>query len=137
MIFIAALRRDRIVAPCVFDGSINAKRFLAWTKQSLVPTLSPGDVIIMDNLSSHKSNAVRQAIRATGAKLFFLPTYSPDLNPIEQVFSKLKRLLRKAKERKKNTHADRLENSSINSNLKNVQNISKILDMRKSKHNSL
>ena len=101
MIFIAALRRDRIVAPCVFDGSINAKGFLAWTKQSLVPTLSPGDVIIMDNLSSHKSNAVRQAIRATGAKLFFLPPYSPDLNPIEQVFSKLKRLLRKAKERKK------------------------------------
>ena len=130
MTFIAALRHDRIVAPCVFDGAINAEKFLAWTKQSLVPTLSPGDVVIMDNLSSHKSNAVRQAIRATGAKLFFLPPYSPDLNPIEQVFAKLKRLLRKAKERK-------LENSSINSNLKNVQTISEILDMCKPKNNSL
>ena len=101
MTFIAALRHDRITAPCVFDGPINAERFLAWTQQFLVPTLKPGDVVIMDNLSSHKSHAVRQAIRAAGAKLFFLPPYSPDLNPIEQVFAKLKRLLRKAKERTK------------------------------------
>jgi transposase len=97
--FIAALRSDRIVAPCVLDRPINATSFLAWVKQSLAPTLSPGDIVVMDNLSSHKSAAVRAAIRAAGAKLFFLPPYSPDLNPIEQVFSKLKTLLRKAGER--------------------------------------
>jgi len=101
MTFIAALRHDRITAPCVFDGPINAERFLAWVRQCLVPTLKPGDVVILDNLSSHKSDAVRKAIRGAGARLFFLPPYSPDLNPIEQVFAKLKRLMRKAKERTK------------------------------------
>ncbi len=99
MTFIAALRHDGITAPCVFDGPINGERFLAWVEQSLVPTLKPGDIVILDNLSSHKGAAVRQAIRAAGARLFFLPPYSPDLNPIEQVFSKLKRLLRRAEER--------------------------------------
>lgn len=99
MTFIAALRHDGITAPCVFDGPINGERFLAWVEQSLVPTLKHGDIVIMDNLSSHKSAAVRQAIRGAGARLFFLPPYSPDLNPIEQVFSKLKRLLRRAEER--------------------------------------
>ena len=103
----------------------------------LSQTLGPDDVVIMDNLSSQKSNAVRQAIQATGAKLFFLPPYSPDLNPIEQVFARLKRLLRKAKERKKEHTWRRIGKLLNNSNLKNVQNISKILDMRKSKHNSL
>jgi transposase len=97
--FIAGLRADRIVAPCVFDRPINATSFLAWVKQSLVPTLARDDVVIMDNLSSHKASAVRAAIRAVGAKLFFLPPYSPDLNPIEQAFAKLKALLRKAAER--------------------------------------
>ena len=97
--FIAALRSDRIDAPCVFDGPINGESFLAWIEQSLVPTLAPGDIVIMDNLSSHKGVAVRRAIRAAKAKLFFLPPYSPDLNPIEQVFAKLKALLRKAGER--------------------------------------
>lgn len=97
--FVAGLRCDRIVAPCVFDQPINATSFLAWIEQALVPTLSAGDVVVMDNLSSHKNVAVRAAIRAAGAKLFFLPPYSPDLNPIEQVFSKLKTLLRKADER--------------------------------------
>ena len=101
MTFIAALRHDGITAPCVFDGPINAERFLAWVKQFLVPTLKPGDVVILDNLSSHKGKAVREAIRNAGARMFFLPPYSPDLNPIEQVFAKLKRLLRKAKERTK------------------------------------
>ena len=101
MTFLAALRHDRITAPCVFDGPINGERFLAYVKQFLVPTLKPGDVVIMDNLSSHKSAAVRKAIRKAGARLFFLPPYSPDLNPIEQVFAKLKRLLRKAEERTK------------------------------------
>jgi transposase len=97
--FLAALRCDRIDAPCVIDGPINGQSFLAYVEQLLVPTLKPGDIVIIDNLGSHKGNAVRRTIRATGAKLFFLPPYSPDLNPIEQVFAKLKTLLRKAAER--------------------------------------
>jgi len=97
--FLAALRRDRIEAPCVIDGPINGESFLAYVEQFLVPTLRPGDIVVIDNLGSHKGKAVRQAIRTAGAKLFFLPPYSPDLNPIEQVFAKLKALLRKAAER--------------------------------------
>jgi transposase len=96
---LAALRHDRIDAPCVLDGPINGESFTAYVTQFLVPTLSPGDVVIMDNLGSHKGAAVRKAIRAAGAKLIFLPPYSPDLNPIEQMFAKLKLLLRKAAER--------------------------------------
>jgi len=97
--FLAALRHDRIDAPCVVDGPINGRIFLAYVEQFLVPTLKPGDIVIMDNLGSHKGMAVRRAIRNAGAKLLFLPPYSPDLNPIEQVFAKLKTLLRKAGER--------------------------------------
>jgi len=97
--FLAALRHNRIDAPCVIDGPINGDRFIAYVEQFLIPTLAPGDIVIMDNLGSHKRQAVRSAIRAAGAKLFFLPPYSPDLNPIEQVFAKLKALLRKAQER--------------------------------------
>jgi len=97
--FLAALRCDRIDAPCVIDGPINGETFLAYVEQILVPTLRPGEIVVIDNLGSHKGKAVRRAIRATGAKLFFLPPYSPDLNPIEQVFAKLKTLLRKAAER--------------------------------------
>ena len=97
--FLAALRHDRIDAPLVLDGPINGESFLAWVEQMLVPTLAPGDIVIMDNLGSHKGLAVRRAIRAAGAHLLFLPPYSPDLNPIEQVFAKLKTLLRKAAER--------------------------------------
>ena len=97
--FLAALRHNRIDAPCVIDGPINGDRFLAYVEQFLIPTLAPGDIVVMDNLGSHKRQAVRRAIRAAGAKLFFLPPYSPDLNPIEQVFAKLKALLRKAQER--------------------------------------
>src|SRR3546814_727583 len=99
MTFLAALRHDRIDAPCLFDGPINGERFLAYVEQALVPTLEKGDIVIMDNLGSHKNRAVRQAIRKAGAHLLFLPKYSPDLNPIEQVFAKLKALLRKAAER--------------------------------------
>ncbi|WP_298723028.1 IS630 family transposase [uncultured Ferrovibrio sp.] len=99
MTFLAALRSDRIDVPYVFDGPINGERFRAYVEQCLVPTLKPGDIVVLDNLGSHKSAAVRKAIRAAGAKLLFLPPYSPDLNPIEQVFSKLKSLLRKAAER--------------------------------------
>lgn len=94
--FLAALRSDRIEAPCLYDGPINGERFLAYVKQFLVPTLKPGDIVILDNLGSHKGKAVRKAIRAVGARLVFLPKYSPDLNPIEQVFAKLKGFLRKA-----------------------------------------
>lgn len=97
--FLAALRCDRIDAPCVIDGPINGESFLAYVEQVLVPTLKAGDIVVIDNLGSHKGKAVRRAIRATGARLFFLPPYSPDLNPIEQVFAKLKTLLRKAAER--------------------------------------
>jgi transposase len=97
--FLAALRCDRIDAPCVIDGPINGRTFFAYVEQLLVPTLQPGDIVIMDNLGSHKGKAVRCLIRTAGAKLFFLPPYSPDLNPIEQVFAKLKTLLRKADER--------------------------------------
>ena len=99
MTFIAALRCDRIDAPFVFDQPINAASFTAWVEEHLCPTLMPGDIVVMDNLSSHKKPAVRAAIRARGARLLFLPPYSPDLNPIEQVFAKLKHLLRKAAER--------------------------------------
>lgn len=99
MTFLAALRCDRIDAPFVLDGPINGEWFLAYVRQVLTPTLLPGDVVIMDNLGSHKSRAVRRAIREAGAHLIFLPPYSPDLNPIEQVFAKLKTLLRKAAER--------------------------------------
>ena len=97
--FLAGLRCDRIVAPCVFDGPINGEKFLAYVEQFLVPHLKPGDIVIMDNLGSHKGKAVRDAIRKADARRFFLPPYSPDLNPIEQVFAKLKHLLRKAAER--------------------------------------
>ena len=99
MTFLAALRSDRIEAPCVVDGPINGAIFLAWVQQFLVPTLKPGDVVVLDNLGSHKGIAVRRAIRAAGAHLLFLPPYSPDLNPIEMMFAKLKTLLRKADER--------------------------------------
>jgi len=97
--FIAALRSDRIDAPCVFNGPINARSFTAYVEQILIPTLRPGDVVILDNLGSHKGLPVRRALRQAGAKLLFLPPYSPDLNPIEQVFAKLKTLLRNAGER--------------------------------------
>jgi len=89
MTFLAALRHDRITAPWFFDGPINGEAFRLYVENVLVPTLQPGDIVIMDNLGSHKSGAVRRTIRAAGAHLFFLPKYSPDLNPIEQFFSKL------------------------------------------------
>jgi transposase len=94
--FLAALRHDGLSAPCVFDGAINGARFLAYVEQALAPTLRQGDVVVMDNLPAHKVNGVRQAIEAAGARLLFLPPYSPDLNPIEQAFAKLKALLRTA-----------------------------------------
>ncbi len=92
--FIAALRHDGLVAPYVMDGAINGELFLAYVEQVLVPTLINGDIVIMDNLGSHKVAGVRQAIEAAGARLLYLPPYSPDLNPIELAFAKLKALLR-------------------------------------------
>ncbi|MDB5380141.1 MAG: transposase [Rubritepida sp.] len=99
MTFVAALRQDRIEAPWLLDGPMNGERFGVYVEQVLVPTLRPDDIVVMDNLSSHKSPAVRRAIRQAGAKLFLLPKYSPDLNPIEQFFAKLKHGLRKAAKR--------------------------------------
>ena len=99
MTFVAALRCDRIEAPWLLDGPINGEAFKTYVEKVLAPTLKPGDLVIMDNLGSHKGAAIRQAIRAARAKLFFLPKYSPDLNPIEQVFAKLKHLMRKAQPR--------------------------------------
>src|SRR5471030_2517368 len=99
MTFLGALRCDQLTAPCVFDGPINGQCFRAYVEQQLVPALKPGDIVIMDNLGSHKSAAVRQIIRAAGARLWFLPPYSPDLNPIEQAFSKIKHWMRIAQKR--------------------------------------
>lgn len=99
MTFVAALRVDGLCAPMVLDQPINGEWFLAYVEQVLAPTLRAGDVVIMDNLGSHRGRAVRAAIRKVGAHLLFLPPYSPDLNPIEQAFSKLKSQLRKADER--------------------------------------
>jgi transposase len=97
--FVAALRSTALTAPGVIDGPMNGNAFLAYVEQVLVPSLTPGDIVVMDNLSSHKVLGVRQAIEAAGAKLLYLPPYSPDFNPIEQLFAKLKALLRKAGER--------------------------------------
>jgi len=97
--FLAALRHDGISAPCVFDGAINGARFVAYVEQALVPTLRPGDIVVLDNLGAHKVKGVRAAIEAAGAELLYLPSYSPDLNPIEQAFAKLKALLRTAARR--------------------------------------
>jgi transposase len=97
--FVAGLRLSGMVAPMVLDGPINRAAFEAYVQQILVPELKPGDIVIVDNLGSHKGKVVRDAIRAAGARLLFLPPYSPDFNPIEKAFSKLKALLRKAAER--------------------------------------
>lgn len=99
MTFIAALRCDRLTAPCVFDGPINGECFRAWIDQQLIATLKPGDIVILDNLGSHKAKAIRQAIRKAGARLWFLPPYSPDMNPIEQAFAKIKHWMRLAQKR--------------------------------------
>jgi transposase len=93
--FLAALRRDRIEAPCVIEGPIDGESFRAYVEQILLPCLKPDEVVVMDNLGSHKGKAVRELVRSVGAKRLFLPKYSPDLNPIEQAFAKLKHLLRK------------------------------------------
>jgi transposase len=97
--FTGALRRSRITAPMVLDGPMNGAAFRAYVEQVLVPTLEPGDIVIMDNLPAHKNAAIRAAIEAKGATLQYLPPYSPDFNPIENAFAKLKAILRKAQAR--------------------------------------
>lgn len=97
--FIAGLRISGMVAPMVLDGPINGELFQAYVDQVLVPELHPGDIVVMDNLGSHKGAGVREAIEAVGASLLYLPPYSPDFNPIENAFAKLKAMLRKAAER--------------------------------------
>lgn len=97
--FLGALRHDRLTAPCVFDGPINGLCFRAYVEQVLAPTLQQGDIVVMDNLGSHKSAEIRQMIRAAGARLWYLPPYSPDLNPIEQSFAKIKHWMRIAQKR--------------------------------------
>jgi len=99
MTFIAALRYDRISAPWIIDSPINGELFTLYVEKVLAPTLTKGEVVILDNLGSHKGKPARDAIRAKGAHLLFLPPYSPDLNPIEQVFAKLKHLIRAAQPR--------------------------------------
>jgi transposase len=99
--FVAGLRLDGVIAPCVLDGAMTGEVFRAYVEQMLAPSLRPGDVVVMDNLPAHKVAGVHQAIRAVGASLLYLPSYSPDLNPIEQLFAKLKALLRKAAARTK------------------------------------
>ncbi len=94
--FVAGLRTTGVIAPMVLAGAMNGAAFKAYVEQALAPSLLPGDIVIMDNLSSHKVDGVRKAIKAVGAYLLYLPPYSPDLNPIEQAFAKLKALLRKA-----------------------------------------
>jgi transposase len=97
--FLAALRVSGLTAPLVIDGAINGELFVAYVEQILMPALRPGDVVVMDNLSSHKRRRVRELIEGAGARLVYLPPYSPDLNPIERAFAKLKALLRQAAER--------------------------------------
>jgi len=97
--FLAALRHDRLTAPMVVDGAINGELFLAYVNQILLSTLQAGDIVVGDNLSSHKVSGVAEAIESVGAQVLYLPPYSPDFNPIEQVFSKLKTMLRKLKSR--------------------------------------
>jgi len=97
--FLAALRLDALTVPCVIDGPINGELFRLYVEQLLVPTLRPRDIVIIDNLGSHRGNAVRKAVLGAGARLAFLPPYSPDLNPIEQVFAKVKHWMRMAQAR--------------------------------------
>jgi transposase len=99
--FVAGLRHHKLTAPMVIDGPMDGELFLAWIEQFLCPTLQPGDIVILDNLSSHKVEGVQQAVAAVGAITLYLPPYSPDLNPIEKAWAKLKQLLRAAQARSK------------------------------------
>ena len=99
MTFVAALRLDGVTAPWLLDGAMDGDAFRTYIEHVLVPTLEPGDIVVMDNLPAHKVAAVRDALGRAGAQVFYLPPYSPDMNPIEQAFSKVKGLLRRAESR--------------------------------------
>ena len=131
--FLAALRNDRIDAPCLFDGPINGERFRADVERFLTPTLKPGDVVILDNLGSHKGKGVRKAIRDVGARLVFLPKYSPDLNPIEQVFAKFETLLRRPKREATRRSPAQAVKSSPSTRPKNAPHTSTMQDTGKAK----
>ena len=122
--FVAALRLGEVAAPCVLDGPMDGESFRAYVEQFVVPILKPGDIVVMDNLASHKVAGVREAIEAAGAELRYLPPYSPDFNPIEQFFAKLKALLRKAAARTVEARSQRLLKSSPRSDRKNAQTTS-------------
>ena len=128
MTFIAALRHDRISAPWVIDSPINGELFTLYVEKVLAPTLAPGEIVILDNLGSHKGKAAREAIRARGAHRIFLPPYSPDLNPIEQVFAKIKHLVRAAEPPSRATSSklgERSANSLISSPSRSAPTTSK------------
>ena len=126
MTFLAALRHDRIDAPWFIEGPIDGESFRTYIEKVLLPTLRPGDIVVLDNLGSHRSKAVRQLIRSVGAKLFFLPKYSPDLNPIEQVFAKLKHLAPKSRRTNRRRGLRRHRRSSFTpSHPKNARTTSK------------
>jgi transposase len=126
--FLAALRAGGITAPWLLNGPINGESFLIYVREVLVHTLRKGDIVVMDNIGSHKAKATKQAIRDTGARLVFLPPYSPDLNPIEQFFAKLKHLLRKAKERTEDAVCDRIGTITTATSKPNVKTASEIPD---------
>jgi transposase len=130
--FLAALRHNRIDAPAVFDGPIIAVSLTAHVEQFLVPTLKSGGIVIVDNLRGHKGEAIRSAIRAAGARLFFPPPYSTDLNPIEQVFAKLKTLHKRAANGPSRRHGGGSARSSTNSRHGNAQTIPGFLAMLQS-----
>ena len=127
--FVAALRSTALTAPGVIDGPMNGNAFVAYVEQVLAPSLKPGDIVVMDNLSAHKVPGVRQAIEAAGARLLYLPPYSPDFNPIEHLFAKLKALLRKANVLSP-ASGIASPSFSMHSPLQNAQTISAALDMR-------
>ena len=129
MTFIAALRYDRVGAPWVLDGPINGELFTLYVEKLLVPTLAKGEVVILDNLGSHKGQPARSAIRAKGAHLMFLPPYSPDLNPIEQLFAKLKHLMRAQSRVTSRRPGESSAISSISSPRRSVPTISKTQGM--------
>ncbi len=127
--FVAALRSSALTAPCALGGPMDGNAFLAYVEQILVPRLRPGDIVVLDNLSAHKVEGVREAIEAAGAMLLYLPPYSPDFNPIEQLFAKLKALLRKAAERSVNALWNRIASLLDALRPTNAQIISAMPDM--------
>jgi len=135
--FVAGLRHDGMTAPFVVDAPMNGEIFLTYLEKCLVPTLSPGEIVSMDNLPAHKVAGVREMIEAAGAMLWLLPPYSPDLNPIEQSFAKLKAHLRKAEERTIPALWDRIGTILTTSHRRNAKTTSLTPDMDQTDRNPL